>query len=119
MPDNQSSPTRARRSCPVCRDNGSFYPAYVQYAGTTNRAGRRRVLCFLTVSGVIGASASFSRAEAQENAHRAERGMNTFTPGANPGDTIKNYLRSIGFPVRSANDELDDHTAEHLRHLLT
>ncbi len=90
---------------------GRFFPGYVQYAGTTNRAGRRRVLCFVTTAGVLGASATFSRAEAFNTALSAEQSALEYKPGRTAADTLKNVLKARGFPVSSSADEVDDNTA--------
>lgn len=100
---------------PVFERAGKFFPGIVQSAGTSTRKGRRRVLCFVTNNGTLGASARFSLYEAYENAMRAERGLTPLpAQGRTVAETITNLLKLRGFPVRSSNDELDDTAASAL-----
>lgn len=86
---------------------GRFYAGRV-FRDSSSTGKGRRVLCFVTNDGAVGASACFSRSEAFTNARRAGLGQVAFRFGTSAADTLASYLAAVGFPVRSATDSLDD-----------
>lgn len=95
-------------------NHGSFFPGFVAASPTASRRHRRRVLCFVTRNGVVGASPSFNKAEAFRRAQSAELGELPVPNAPSPDAFLTTLLAVRGFPVRSPDDCVDDKTAAFL-----
>ena len=95
---------------------GVFYSGHVAATPDAPRRQRRRVLCYVTPNDTVGASLYFHKTEAVENATKAERGELTLknVHSVNPAKLLTTVLFARGFPVRGANDCIDDVTASYL-----
>lgn len=106
---NQHNPARR-----PFEDDGRFYAGHIKVGGH-----KRRCLCFVPhTAPTVGASASFSRAEAYHTAMRAAAG--TLSPIIEVPPTVTAMLTAIirhrGFPVKHLCDdvEIDETTAGYL-----
>lgn len=101
-----------RKKTKSYNDDGEFYAGYVSAVAASTRSSRRRVLCFATHAGFVGASVNFEREEAYRAATQAERGLLPVPSGSNQALLITRLLKQRGFPVKTPNDYVDDRTAE-------
>lgn len=91
--------------------HGRFYTGHVvQHPGDK----RRRVLCFVTPSGVVGCSRSFKPRLAMGFALRAERREDPFPAEDNWSAFFTKLLQLRGFPVHTPEDAIDDITAAYI-----
>ena len=95
--------------------DGEFFPGHVKHRDRRGRVVKRRMLCFVRRdNSVVGASASFSRAEAYHAASRST----VPDPQPSKGLTLAVLLKARGFPIHSPADqtvEIDDRSAEAVR----
>jgi len=98
--------------------DGSFYCGHVQRAGTESRRYRRRIMCFVTKRGFVGASADFIKPIAFANAMNAQRVADRASLVSKGAlmfpETLTTVLRKRGFPVRNSDDGIDEDTARYL-----